>query len=168
MHRIKQNGQTLVELVVVIAVSVIVVGALTFATIASIRNASFAKNSAQATKLAQEGLEKVRTGRDRDAIISFGTSNTTWKLNSFWSTISTLCGVTPCYFQLVNGVDLNLVGNGSNFNFEFAEQLGLFRRAIILSDDSNFAVEKIVTAIVRWSDFSGSHESKLTTILRKL
>lgn len=166
MHRI-EVGQTLIELVVVIAVAAVVVGALTFATIASIRNASFAKNSAQATKLAQEGLEKVRTGRDRDAAIYLGTSSTTWKNNSLWSPITNLCGLTPCYFQLFNGVDLLLVGNGANFNFDFAEQLGLFRRAIILSDDSNFAVEKIVTAIVKWSDFSGTHESRLTTILRK-
>jgi DNA-binding NarL/FixJ family response regulator len=42
-------------------VAIIVVGALTFATIASLRNAQFSQNQAQATKLAQEGLEKVKS-----------------------------------------------------------------------------------------------------------
>ena len=64
-----EAGQSLIELIVVTAVAVIVVGALTFATIASLRNAAFAKNQSQATKLAQDGLERMRSLRDRDSDI---------------------------------------------------------------------------------------------------
>lgn len=164
------KGQTLMELVIVVAVIVMVVGALVFATIASLRNANLAKNQAQGTKLAQEGLERVRTGRDRDSQIDFGTSITSWKNANLWSAnITTFCGLEPCYFKLLNGTDLKEVGNGDTFNFDFAEQIdNQFKRAIILTDDASYATEKKVTSIVKWTDFAGEHESRLTTILRKL
>lgn len=166
-----EKAQTLLEVVVVISVVVMVVSALVFATIASIRNASFAQNQLQATKLAQEGIEKVRTARDRNSSINFGSSTGSWSNPVFWSQpITGFCGLTPCYFKLAPDTTLNQVGSGDNFNFEFAEQLdnGLFRRAVILSDDSSFGVQKTVTVIVKWTDFSGAHESRLTTILRKI
>jgi len=170
---LSEKGQTLLELIVVITVIVFVVGALTFATIASLRNANFAQNQAQATKLAQEGIELVRAGRDRNSQIDFGTSQTTWRDAALWEeNITTLCGITPCYFILQNGTNLLQVGNGDNFNFDFAEQIPptnpLFQRAIIISDDSSYAVQKEVTAKVLWKDASGSHSSRVTTILRKL
>lgn len=165
-----EHGQSLMELIVVITVIVFVVGALTFATIASLRNAVFAQNQAQATKLAQEGIELIRSGRDRNSQIDFGTSSTTWSNSTLWSAnITTYCGIAPCYFKLQGGTNLLQVGNGNNFNFDFAQVINnQFKRAIILTDDSNYALEKIVTTIVKWADFAGEHESKLTTILRKL
>lgn len=87
-----QRGQSLIEVIIAVTVGVLVLTALTFATIFSIRNASFSKNSAQATKLAQEGIEKVRTGRDRNSSITITSSAvTSWN----GSSSSSCSGVVP-------------------------------------------------------------------------
>lgn len=166
----KNSGQSLVELIVVIAVIVIVLGALTFATIASIRNAQFAKNQAQATKLAQEGLERVRSVRDRNSSVSYlsaGVRDWNW----LWTnTISTVCGSSQCYMKLKSGscvYDLcQIIGTTSTQEDIYRD--GKFTRMITIEDGASFDTEKEVTSIVSWTDFSGSHESRLITILRKL
>ncbi len=187
-----QKGQSLMELVVVIAVMVIVIGALTFATIASLRNAQFSQNQAQATKLAQQGIERVRTGRDRNQAINTqgGLGNvTSWNGDaggngSIWQyQIDGNCGntkLTPpvfCFFNINNsGVltyNTSYGKNPDNPNQETlppnSESVPPFKRAIIIYDDvASRNTQKTVTAVVTWSDFSGSHESRLTTILRKI
>ena len=184
-----ENGQTLMELIVVILISVLVIVALVFGTIASLRNAQFAKNQAQATKLAQEGIERVRVGRDRNQPITISdtpvsswngygslcTGTTDIKTDSIWCYQingncgdSTLASPTFCYFNVDNqGRLTNLTA--ASFIPSRAEDIPPFHRAIILSDDAvTFASLKTVTAVVRWTDFSGPHESRLTTILRKI
>lgn len=136
------------ELVVVIAVILIVVGSLTFATIASLRNAQFAKNQAQATKLAQEGLEKVRSIRDRDPS----------SMGILWTTSTLSCASGICYFYFDESNEL------ANDGVEIIEPD--FRRQFIVEDMA--MDQKKVTSVVKWTDFSGEHESRLTTILRKL
>lgn len=191
-----EKGQTLMELVVVISVMVVVVGALTFATIASIRNASFAQNQLQATKLAQEGIERVRTGRDRIQQITIsGTEVTSWNSDltdagSIWnyrlSGISGLCeskqSEGKCYFNISSSSKMQNIGfNLTSFPEQLAEGIPtdkpVFRRVVTLSDDLNeygnfsdddYQNAKRATALVKWTDFSGSHESRLTTILRRL
>src|SRR3989338_7550054 len=81
---LRDKGQTLLELVVVMGVSVLVIGALVFATISSLRNAQFSKNQTLATKLAQERIERVRTARDRNHIITISgvTAINSWDGNS--------------------------------------------------------------------------------------
>lgn len=167
------KGQTLLEVIVASAVGVLVVAALTFATIFSLRNASLAKTSAQATKLAQEGIEKVRTGRDRSTPITgnfqiSGSQIDSWDDPDLWSNqIKPNC--TPnCYFKINSSGGLEHITAASTIP-SLAEQKGQFTRVIILSDDADsYTSQKKVTVIVRWTDFAGDHESKLTTILRKL
>lgn len=161
------KGQSLMELVVVIAVITIVVAALVFATIASLRNASFSQNQAQATKLAQEGLEKVRSLRDRDTTgVGIWSSST-----SCGSSVPSTCPATQsscpsgatnnCYFFFNNS---GVLANGTWVNSE-AIPPG-FRRQFFIEDQGSD--QKKVTVVVTWIDFSGSHESRLTTILRKI
>lgn len=169
------KGQTLLEVIVVIAVGVLVIGALVFATIASLRNSSTAKNQAQATKLAQEGLEKVRASRDRNGTIGGFTiicgGCTGWvSTNPLWTTnisAPAICGTSPsnCYFSLNPSGDLNFI-TVSTVPPSGGEQIGNFKRYIVLSDDSNYLNWKIVTALVTWSDFAGPHESRMKTVLR--
>lgn len=183
-----QNGQTLLELIVVVSVSAIVIGALVFATIASLRNAQFSKNQLQATKLAQEGIERVRVGRDRNQCISnLSASVNSWNGNNLscsgsgtiWgyliSGVSGSCEnlttSSKCYFNIDSSGSLSMIGySQTSFPQSFAEGIPssspVFRRAVTLSDDAaTFGSRKTVTVIVNWSDFAGSHESKLTTIL---
>ncbi len=174
-----QKGQTLMELVVVISVAVIVVGALVFATVSSLRNAQFAKNQSQATQLAQEAIEKVRVVRDRNQAIS-GLSNGTVTItkwngdgtpnSSLWDyQISSGCGSSVnCYFYVTDQGVLKYIASSASMPPNAENIPPAFQRVIILSDDSaTYLNQKTVTAIVQWTDFSGIHQSKLTTILGK-
>ena len=170
------KGQTLIELIVVISISIIVVGALVFATIASLRNAQFSKYQAQATKLAQEGIEKVRSARDRNANInSLSVNVVNWNgtdslgTGSIWNySISSNC-VPTCYFIFPDSslTLLNIAGTGLAESIPPSPAVAIFKRYVILSDGFN-STEKTVTVIVFWTDFSGSHQSQLSTVLGKL
>lgn len=144
------KGQSLIEVIIATTVGILVVTALTFATIFSLRNANFAKNSAQATKLAQEGIEKVRTLRDRDGFTQL------WPI-----TFSCSIEVNNCYFYF-NAVGTLMGGNALIFETIPPN----FKRQFQIEDAG--AEQKKVTSIVRWTDFAGDHESELTTILGKL
>lgn len=179
-----EKGSTLLELVVVVGVSAIVIGALVFATIASLRNAQFSKNQAQATKLAQEGIELVRTGRDRDGAISSvplsgsdcpaldswrgKLSGSIWGCKIYNTCASGVAG-SACYFNVSNAGALTYIVTSVEIPTGAELIPPAFTRAVILSDDAaTFASQKNVTVVVKWIDFSGAHQSKLTTILRKI
>lgn len=187
-----ESGQSLIEVIVASTVAVLVVTALTFATLFSLRNANFAKTSAQATKLAQEGIEWVRSGRDRNqCVFSLDSSVKSWNgdsLNvacsgsgSIWSyQISKASGCDNpkpvgddgnCYFTVdSNGILTNIGSDRTSFPSSLAEPIPAtnpnFRRAVLLSDNASFATQKTVTVVVQWNDSTGMHESRLTTILR--
>ena len=185
-----EKGQSLAEVMVATTVGILVVSALTFATIYSIRNANFAKNSAQATKLAQEGIEWVRTGRDRNSAITnnfkIGSVDiASWNGNSsvpgaIWDyQIDGNCGdndpvppivPTYCYFNIDTVGKLNYLGSYPSIP-PLAQSVGQFKRVVILSDEATndrYLTQKRVTVIVAWDDFAGSHESRLVTILGKI
>ncbi len=177
-----ERGQTLLEMVVVIAVALLVISALTFATIASLRNSQFAKNQSQATKLAQGGIEKVRALRDRDGSVIFeyrsgGSDLKTEKFSGLWAlNMSKDCGEHACYLKLTQDpltktdvlrrVNDDVMEDKSDLDYE---QIDNFKRQIQISDlEVTYGVEKTVTAVVVWNDFAGDHESRITTILRKI
>jgi hypothetical protein len=178
---IKESGQTLVEVIVASTVGILVVVALTFATLFSLRNANFSKNSTQATKLAQEGLERVRMGRDRNSSISIpGTSVNSWNgSGQIWNyqiRASSGCDNPStsgkCYFSVDSSGNLTNIGYGATvFPASFAEGVPwykpVFKRVVFLSDDASYTTQKTVTVIVKWMDFDGEHESKMVTILSK-
>lgn len=168
-----ESGQSLLEVIVVLAVGVVVVGSLVFATIASLRNAQFARSQTTATKLAQEGLESVRSARNRNGVIKgLFSQDITWSDARLWgaNAITDACS-KPCYFRLVGSSELDFIST-QNTGKELpagAETLDTqFKRAVILEDDNGSGNSKKVTVVVSWNDFSGYHQSRLTTILRKL
>lgn len=179
-----EAGQSLTEVIIAATVGVFVVTALTFATIFSLRNASFAKNSSQATKLAQQGLEWVRTGRDRNECINnLASSVNSWDgdssdttcfgAGSIWTyQINGNCGNTTanpptyCFFKVNSTGVLQYIGITSSLAEGIPQANPVFKRAVILSDYSTD--QKKVTVIVTWSDVAGPHESRLSTILRRL
>lgn len=109
------KGQTLLELVAVVAVVIIVVVALTFATISSLRNSQFAQAQAQATKLAQEGIERVRAGRDRNSCII--------QSGSFGNVCSWAGNKTECKGDPPNPV-CGLGSSDSIWNYQIQEKCG--------------------------------------------
>lgn len=60
-----QKGQSLIEVLVGLATAVLIMGAITTATISALNNAVYSKNQNLATNYAQQGLEIVRNLRDR-------------------------------------------------------------------------------------------------------
>lgn len=162
MHNSK--GSTLIEVIIAATVGILVVTALTFATIFSLRNANFAKNSFQATKLAQEGVERVRTLRDRDGAVNYSGSPGADKFSELWRIAFSCSQESNCYFYfnassvLTGGTSANLESVPPNFKRQFQIE-------DVAGAGGN---QKRVTVIVTWIDFSGSHESRLTTVLRKL
>lgn len=158
-----EKGQSLLEVIIAMTVGILVVTALVFAVIFSLRNAQFAKNSAQATKLAQEGIERVRTLRDRDGSVVFSTaSTTTTKFSDLWAIqMSESCAGGICYFRLGGGLTQSVATS-------FEDLGNKLQRQVQITEDANWATQKKVTVIVQWTDFAGEHQSQLTTILRKL
>ena len=170
-----EQGQSLLEVIVVVTVGVVIVGSLVFATIASLRNAQFAKNQSQATKLAQEAIEEVRSARSRNGIIRGlqpGQDQLNWNDDWFWEhKINDTC--QPCYFKLALMGELDFLSSG-NTSLPDSAKLSdnpQFKRVVVLSDDganNAYKKEKKVSVIVGWTDFAGGHQSILTTILRRI
>lgn len=156
------KGQTLIEVIVVITVGLLVVASLTFATLFSLRNAKFSQNQNQATKLAQEGLEKVKSIRDRNQLnqVSYYLTpdDRKTKFNELWD-INFNCSSGNCYFYFNSGV---LTGENK------FENVGSLQRQFKIEDGTPSNQEKKVTVTVKWSDATGDHESQLTTFLRKI
>lgn len=176
-----QAGQTLIEVIVVITVGLLVVSALTFATLFSLRNAKFSQNQNQATKLAQEGIERVRAERDRNSQIlglSPSLPTSSWGSQNFWDyhiSGSGDCGGGILFKFIGNNIGGGITylscdpGNYFELHPETDTGTNPFQRGIIINDDwSTYTFQKKATVIVKWRDSTGSHESKLTTFLRKL
>ena len=62
----QEKGQSLIEVLVALALVVLVILALIAVTTISVRNATFAKNQSLATNYAQEAIEGARELRDSD------------------------------------------------------------------------------------------------------
>lgn len=60
------KGQTLIEVLVALSISVFVVSGTTIAVISALNNAQFSKNQNLATQHAQEGMEFLRNLRNND------------------------------------------------------------------------------------------------------
>jgi len=132
-----KNGQSLVEVVVVLAVTGLVLLVIIAGVTAAIRNATFAKNQTLATKFAQEGMEWLRSQRDKNWA-DFSTRSGIFCLNELSSWRAGPCGS----FSLGN----------------------IFKREAVLSGgDTRIEVEVTVS----WQDAAGTHKSELTSYFTK-
>ncbi|MBI2593426.1 prepilin-type N-terminal cleavage/methylation domain-containing protein [Candidatus Daviesbacteria bacterium] len=172
-----QKGQTLLELVVGMSLIAVVIGAMAITTTYSLRNTQFSKNQAQATMLAQENMEKVRTIKSANygVCLQGKTPCLTWEeiwdetFGSYSSKSCTLIGCTYipsnnctvtgditkalCLTYSENPIDL---GNG-------------FTAQVIIEDEPGLAgTQKRVTSKVFWTDTTGQHSSDLVTVFSKL
>jgi type II secretory pathway pseudopilin PulG len=162
MNNKKEQGQSLLELIVVIAVGTVIITAIVFSSISSLRNNQLAKNQAQATRLAQEGLEKIRIARDRNLPIAGSPFSNLW--------INTYTCPSNCYFKFDSTGQLVSTTASLPETFTTGSDLEPFKRSVIIEEPSSGAsiIEQKFTVIVTWTDFAGVHESKQTTILRKI
>jgi len=134
---INDKGQSLVEVMVAVAILGLVMTTLVFGTTVAMRNANFARYQARATKYAQEGLEWLRNQRDQD-----------------WGTFASKRGNTYCLNSLAW-----TVGPCSSFSLG-----GVFKREAVLSGDEN---KIQVELTVFWQDPLGTHQTRLTSYFTK-
>lgn len=179
-----QGGQSLIEVLVALVVVMIMVVALIVVILGSLKNSQFAQKQVQATKYAQEAIDKVRAIRDREGLISFHdpsaltcaltcTSPPICNFSVFWS-----CPLTPpdspctilkagetegCYFLLT---DEDSALSEPNAVDQISDQIPAedMKREIYMKDFGSVG-EKQVIVKVTWTDSAGEHESNLQTIL---
>lgn len=158
-------GQSLLEITIMLGVAIVIITGLTVVTINGLKNSQFAQNQVQATKLAQEGLESVKLVKNRNCKVNLSGASTDY----YWSNVPDT--------QLIWGASIEsaktFVADTSNCslaqnNDARVEQLlnGRFQRSITLiksADNQSITV----TVVTSWTDISGTHQSKLATILAK-
>lgn len=142
--------------------AVLVISALAITTIVGLRNSQLSQNQIQATKLAQAGIEEVRSIRSRDQSVCLAPntplpwddiygqnfSRSEFRLNGNGCT-----GATGSY--------LVYTGDGTP-DLAPTSQLPFTRRIYL---EKTSSTEIMVTVTVDWNDYSGPHQSKLITIL---
>jgi hypothetical protein len=114
-----QQGQTLLEVAMALGIALIIISALTIVTLEGLKNSQFSQNQTQATQLAQEGLEKVKSMRDRDYSINVGGASYAWSTyfqSPAYPSAPGACGTSAsgCKFSL--GVFSGTIGSGSGTN----------------------------------------------------
>ncbi len=145
----RSSGQSLIEVVVSLGVAVVLAVSLIATSLVTQKTARVAKNNNQATKLAQESMEKIRVFRDRQGFNSLG-ANTCLILDSR--------NVNPANWVL-NGscVNREIISN-NNTNFE---------RKIKIEDMPGNTNTKLVTVTVSWNEPGGAQTVKNQTFLSK-
>ncbi len=157
--KLKNNeyGQSLLEITISLGLAMIIVTALTLTTINGLKNSQLSQNQLQATKLAQEGLEKVREARDKNCEFTISTKKYNWygpdDVEKIWS-------ITTSAVKLkINTSACTLTESSTDITD------GKFTRVITMSNDAKNAT---FTSIVTWNDFSGPHNSTVTTVLSNI
>jgi len=134
---LSQNGQSLVEVVVAIGVTVLVVVALLQTVTYSIKNVNFSRARAAATKYSQEALEKI---------IAFKSRNS-------WEVFTSQCE-TIITDSLPSPFDPDIIVNCYQPGNETTDCL------------SSVEICEIKVKVV-WTDAGGDHDSTLVTRLSK-
>jgi type II secretory pathway pseudopilin PulG len=148
MSKKRCKGQSLFELVVAVGLVGIVLLALTGLASKSISNAIFSRNRSLASRFNQETLEWVRGTRDAgwDNFVNnyvkspSGGNETTWCLPSLNFNLRRSCG------------DGDKIANTS------------FLREATLTYVSSTPPSVNLLVVVKWSDSTGYHDSRATTI----
>lgn len=162
-----QSGQSLLEVIIALGIAVAIIISFTSATINAVRNAQFAKNQNQATKLAQETIEIIRTIRDQDKLV---TATAPW--SSLWTTNMNSLQISgyrgTCY--LLNKTNFTMspilgADSCNNSNDEIVEDI--FKRKINITDDGTILTKKTISVKISWFDNKGTHSADVTTILTK-
>jgi type II secretory pathway pseudopilin PulG len=154
-----QSGQTLLEILISLAIVTIVLVAIVSRATESIRNTNFSRNKVLAARFAQEGVEWAREQRDRMG----------W--TDFENLISTVEGgdVTYCVLVFSESLSCRLT---SCSNITIAPCTGtigstIFNREIrFIHVDPDALDQDRVTAqvTVSWSDSIGTHNSQYETV----
>ncbi len=154
-------GQSLLEVIVLIGLALVIVTGLTVVTVNGLKNSQFSQNKAQATRLAQEGIDCVRTVRDKNWTVTIsGTAYYWYNTTPF---IWTFPISTPRTFSILPGC-IGLTESATDTSLSTAYS-STFTRVITIQDFNGNTNQKRITVVVRWNDISGQHQSQLVTVL---
>jgi type II secretory pathway pseudopilin PulG len=145
-----ESGQTLVEILVAIAMVVLVLVAVVGRSVDSVRNSIFSRNEILATRFAQEGIEWGRSQRDRLG----------W--NAFVAALDSY-PVTYCVLDLSQKIE-DLTSGACTGTISGT----VFTREVSLSyqDEASPLGDYIdLSVTVNWTDRIGDHTSNLGTRL---
>lgn len=155
-----EQGQSLVEVLVVVVLAAMMIVSLIAIILASLKNAQFAQNQTQATKIAQDTVDKIRVIRDDNKSTAIINGVTSYCFTQLFD--NNTC-VGTCYYKLASNTTLVFQPSA------VAEDLsGGFSRLIQihqLPSPSSDTANLIVT--ITWQDSSGAHSSDLETIITK-
>lgn len=147
----KEKGQSIFELVIALAVTMLIVTGIVQVVTISIRNANFAKTQAEATRYAQQAAEWLRAERNKNWELFYSRATTPlptgdWCLKNLDWTGSGVCRTSDLTSDFITGT-------------RFLRDLKL---ELTSPPDS-----KTVKAEIRvsWTDSQGKHESKIDTVL---
>lgn len=157
----KQKGQSLVEVLVVLVIAAVMVIALIMIILASLKNAQFAQNQTQATKLAQDTIDKIRILRDKNSNNTLANYSPTGCFRGLWD--SAYCRAGFCYYKLMPRGDYLDQTRAPSLRDQFDNG---FSRQIKISPPTGSNIKLIVE--VFWADSSGEHSSNLETVLTKV
>lgn len=142
------KGQTLVETVAALAVTVIIITALVGMAVTSLRSSNLSRSKAIATQLLSEEIEKVRIYRDVNTF-----SGLMLDLGLTTEVCPSIVG--PLYInssQIVVSGSETVTSNNLTFSRFFSA---------CLTDATYKVIE--VRATVSWNDSAGAHPIKATT-----
>lgn len=135
----------MIETLIALGIGVLIIVALVQSIVTSIKNSQFAKNLTLATRFSQEGIETIRSVRDRLGWPSF--------YNSYNAKTKCLGGndytvwseVLPC-----------TVNTGE-----------IFSRQAKFSDPDGLGNQILIIVTTSWSDTTGNHKSEQQTYLTR-
>ena len=139
----KRLGQSLVEVVVSVAISALIIVALLIGAVIGIRNVQFSRNQSRAMELNREVSEWLRAERK-------------FSWSQLWGQGSA-GGVTYC-FQGLNFSKSSSCSSEDKID-------GKFTREGVLRQEGSDKLE--VTIITSWQDPMGEHNETITTYLTK-
>lgn len=156
----KEKGQSLIEVLIVLTVSIMVLVALVALVVVGLKNAQFAQSQAKATKYAQQTLDNIKSIKDRDLNVNLlivGSGTDTLTFSDFLADNNKCPNTAPCLFARVSDTELNESTSSHEISGE-----SLSEEIKIWSSGTN---EKTVSVKVSWVDSAGEHSSNLQTIL---
>ena len=157
-----QKGQSLLELAIFIGIILVMTTGLVINVINGLRDSQTSQNQLQATKLAQEGLDQVKVIKDRNCAVNLSGIATPY----LWldSTPPVIWDQTSIDSRIFKPT-LDRFGNCRLDQFTSGESIpgSIFLREINLQGASS--EQKTVVSTVSWTDATGAHLSKLSTIL---
>jgi len=150
----RRPGQSLIEVVIALAVVVGLAVALLTTTLVVQKASRTSKNNSQATKLVQQNNEQIRILRDRQGFASL-VNNNCWVLTNTGDT-------DPNNWKLANSSSAPPVTCPELVPLDQA----LFNRSLKVEDGVN-TDQKKVTVTVSWTDSGGTRSVSNQTILSR-